>query len=121
PTGVGSARPVAVSEELMMDARLVVSLMMAGAVLFVKDSARAEDKPAPRTYQTRLPPLVNPQPLLADHPEFVEPIRETARFEAPLLVDDADADLDVRAWRFSYNARGIIELPNRLRVAETAV
>jgi len=25
---------------------------------------------------------------VADHPEFVEPIRETARFEAPMLVND---------------------------------
>jgi nicotinamidase-related amidase len=29
--------------------------------------------------------------------------------------------LDVRAWRFSYNARGIIEMPNRLRADRTAV
>jgi hypothetical protein len=27
----------------------------------------------------------------------------------------------VRAWRFSYNARGIIEMPNRLRAAATAL
>jgi hypothetical protein len=27
----------------------------------------------------------------------------------------------VRAWRFSYNARGIIEMPNRLRAAHTAI
>ena len=38
-----------------------------------------------------------------------------------MLVDDEGADLHVRAWRFSYNARGIIEMPNRLRAAETAV
>jgi nicotinamidase-related amidase len=37
------------------------------------------------------------------------------------LVDDGDGDLSVRAWRFSYNARGIIEMPNRLRAAATAV
>ena len=43
------------------------------------------------------------------------------RYEAPLLVDDPEADLEVRAWRFSYNARGIIEMPNRLRAAQTAV
>jgi len=46
---------------------------------------------------------------------------EQRRFEAPPLVQDADADLSVRAWRFSYNARGIIEIPNQLRAAETAV
>jgi hypothetical protein len=82
--------------------------------------ARGAD-PAPRVYQNRLIPITDPKPLLADHPEFVEPIREERRFEAPVLVDDADADLDVRAWRFSYNARGIIELPNRLRARETAI
>ena len=57
----------------------------------------------------------------ADHPDFVEPIQEEARYEAPVLVDDAGADLHVRAWRFSYNARGIIEMPNRLQAKQTAI
>jgi nicotinamidase-related amidase len=74
-----------------------------------------------RHYQNVLTPLENPEPLLADFPEFVQPIIESRRFEAPLLVDDEGADLEVRAWRFSYNARGIIEMPNRLRLKETAV
>ena len=74
-----------------------------------------------RTYENRLTRIKNPKPLLADFPEWVEPIRETNRFEAPILVDDKDADLSVRAWRFSYNARGIIEMPNKLRAKETAV
>lgn len=87
-------------------------------VLFVS-GARAEE--AKRTYVNQLTPIKDPKPLLADYPEFVEPIRETARFEAPILVDDEGADLSVRAWRFSYNARGIIEIPNRLRARETAV
>ena len=76
---------------------------------------------AQRTYDNRLVRLANPQPLLADYPQFVQPVRETVRYEAPRLVDDEQADLDVRAWRFSYNARGIVEMPNRLRAAETAV
>jgi hypothetical protein len=84
--------------------------------------AQAADTPAAtRTYANRLTPLARPTPLLGDHPEFVEPLREINRFEAPMLVDDAEADLEVRAWRFSYNARGIIEMPNRLRAAHTAV
>src|SRR5262249_59059837 len=62
-----------------------------------------------------------PKPVVADHPEWVEPVRDLRRFEAPAIVDDAGADLHVRAWRFSYNSRGIIELPNHLRAAETAV
>jgi len=79
------------------------------------------DPPTGHAYENRLSRLKDPAPLLADHPEFVEPVRETVRFEAPCLVDDADADLHVRAWRFSYNARGIIEMPNRLSARRTAV
>ncbi len=74
-----------------------------------------------RLYENRLTRLVDPPPLLADHPEFVEPVRESVRYQAPLLADDPQADLHVRAWRFSYNARGIIEMPNRLQAAKTAV
>src|SRR5438552_16593386 len=75
-----------------------------------------------RVYENRLKPITDPRPILADFPQFVEPVREVvARFEAPVLVDDAGADLEVRAWRFSYNARGIIEMPNRLKVKDTAV
>lgn len=74
-----------------------------------------------RTYVNKLTPLHNPPPLLGDYPEFVQPVIESRRYEAPLLVNDEGADLEVRAWRFSYNARGIIEMPNRLRAKETAV
>jgi len=76
---------------------------------------------ATRLYQNHLKPISNAQPLLADYPEYFEPIQEEARFEAPAIVDDEGADLHVRAWRFSYNARGIIEMPNHLRLKETAV
>jgi nicotinamidase-related amidase len=74
-----------------------------------------------RRYENRLTPIKDAKPLLADHPEFVEPVEELTRFEAPILVDDAVADLSVRAWRFSYNARGIIEMPNRLKASATAI
>ncbi len=74
-----------------------------------------------RTYDNRLRLLKNPNPLLAEYPRFVAPVREQRRFEAAAIVDDKHADLSVRAWRFSYNARGIIEMPNNLRGAETAV
>jgi hypothetical protein len=89
---------------------------------------RAEEalEPAPepakgRVYENTLTPLTNPKPLLADYPQYVEPVVESQRFEAPRLVDDFGADLDVRAWRWSYNARGIVEMPNRLRAKDTAV
>jgi hypothetical protein len=82
--------------------------------------ARAQES-RPRVYANRLTPLTDPGPILADHPGFVEPVREVARFEAPAIVEDEGADLHVRAWRFSYNARGIIEMPNHLRAADTAL
>ena len=39
-----------------------------------------------RVYDNRLTPLIDPKPLLADHPDFIEPVREAARFEAQILV-----------------------------------
>src|SRR5438552_5196936 len=74
-----------------------------------------------RVYENTLTPVRDPKPLLADFPQYVEPVVETRRFEAPRLVDDPGADLEVRAWRWSYNARSIIEMPNRLRAKDTAV
>ncbi len=84
-------------------------------------AAAASPEPPTRVYRNGLVRIADPAPLLADHPEFVEPIVETSRFEAARLVDDPGADLDVRAWRYSYNARGIIEIPNRLRASDTAL
>jgi nicotinamidase-related amidase len=92
-------------------------LSLAPLVLLVGTAVAADT----RTYDNRLTPIKDPKPLLADHPDFVEPIKDLVRFEAPLLVDDAGADLHVRAWRFSYNARGITEMPNRLKASDTAV
>ncbi len=85
---------------------------LAASLLLLPPVARGADEPsaASRTYENRLTPIATPAPILADHPDYVEPIRETARFEAPTLIDDPGADLSVRAWRFSYNARGIIEM-----------
>lgn len=101
--------------------RNLIRVALLAVILISALPASATEPSAQRTYENRLTPIVNPQPLLADHPEFVEPIRETARFESPMLVDDPQADLSVRAWRFSYNARGIIEVPNRLKASQTAV
>ncbi|MCA9067249.1 MAG: hypothetical protein KDA96_29520, partial [Planctomycetaceae bacterium] len=75
----------------------------------------------PRAYRNELRRIEDASPLLADYPEFFEPIIEQAHYEAPAIVDDEGADLHVRAWRFSYNARGIIEMPNHLNARNTAV
>lgn len=112
---------------------LVAIVLVLSLAIVVNRSARMEaDEPVVkagvetsssvvRNYDNRLKRLSNPAPLLADHPQYVHPVRETVRYEADALVIDKDADLSVRAWRFSYNARGIIEIPNYLRGDRTAV
>jgi hypothetical protein len=100
---------------------ITLSRCACSAVLLLLVCAPGAAEDAKRVYQNVLTSIADPKPLLADHPQWVEPIREPRRFEAPALVNDAAADLQVRAWRFSYNARGIIEIPNRLRAKETAV
>jgi len=100
--------------------RLAVYCALTTLVTTSSLSYVAADEPT-RVYHNTLTLLESPQPLLADYPEFIQPIEEVRRYEAPLLVDDEGADLSVRAWRFSYNARGIIEMPNRLRADKTAV
>lgn len=81
----------------------------------------AQETSEVRIYENRLTKIVSPRPILGDYPEFFEPIQEQSHFEAPAIVVDRDADLEVRAWRFSYNARGIIEIPNSLSAAHTAI
>src|SRR5271170_1054349 len=102
-------------------ARVLRFIALTGPFLAATAYTHGGDDSSTRVYENRLKPIVDPRPLLADYPQFVEPVRETGRFEAPTLINDPGADLDVRAWRFSYNARGIIEVPNRLRADRTAV
>ncbi|HXM93329.1 MAG TPA: isochorismatase family protein [Candidatus Dormibacteraeota bacterium] len=94
---------------------LLVCLMIAGGLAF---SGQHQTE---QVYVNRLTPIHDPRPILADHPEYIEPIRETTRFEAPPIIDEKDGDLRVRSWRFSYNAQGIIEVENRLKADETAL
>jgi nicotinamidase-related amidase len=77
--------------------------------------------PSPMPYQNRLHPIRKPPPILADYPQFVEPLQADRRFLAPPVVCEPDADLTVRSWRFWYNARGIVEMENRLQAAATAI
>ncbi|MEY3174596.1 MAG: hypothetical protein RLZZ436_2510 [Planctomycetota bacterium] len=103
--------------------RPIAGLLIICGLLAPRGAVIAQDSPtqASRTYENRLQRITNPRPLLADFPEFFEPIIEQAHFEAPAIVADEGADLHVRAWRFSYNARGIIEMPNHLLARETAI
>lgn len=84
-------------------------------------TVHAEESSPTRVYHNKLVPIEDPQPILADYPEFVQPVQDLVHYEAPPLVVDEDADLEVRGWRWSYNARGIIEIPNRLKAYDTAL
>ena len=72
-------------------------------------------------YLNDLRPVTDPMPILADYPEFVEPLHEDVRFEAPPVVRDTGGTLRVRTWRYWYNAGGIVEMENRLDPAATAI
>ena len=95
--------------------------LIVGLLITENRTTFADDVPAARTYSNQLRRLESPGPLLADYPDYVAPVNDLTRYEAPILVDDPQASLSVRAWRWSYNARGIIEMPNRLEAKATAV
>ena len=90
---------------------LRIMTLSVAAVCVLLPMALGEEKPETRTYQNRLVKIEDPGPLLADYPKWVQPVREVVHYESPALVKDEKADLSVRAWRFCYNARGIIEIP----------
>lgn len=73
------------------------------------------------TYPNTLQEIEGGPPLLADFPQFVEPLQADRRFLAPPVVEDPGGRLLVRAWRWWYNARGIVETQNRLEERATAV
>lgn len=72
-------------------------------------------------YHNTLTPVVDGPPMLADYPQFVEPLSAEHRFLAPPVVHEQDGRLLVRSWRYWYNPRGIVEFENRLDEQATAV
>ncbi len=73
------------------------------------------------TYANALQPIGNLLPILADYPQYVEPLQHEQRFLAPPVVADENGKLLVRSWRYWYNARGIVEMENRLDSRATAI
>lgn len=72
-------------------------------------------------YHNRLEKLTDAPPILADFPEFVEPLLCDDRYLAPPVVDEPGGDLTVRCWRYWYNVRGIVEMQCRLQARATAI
>ena len=50
------------------------------------------EEPVLWTYENKLTPIADAGPLLADYPEFVEPVRNKERFQACLLYTSDAAD-----------------------------
>jgi len=115
-----SERRLCIRRRALLKCVFLISLSACLSLHRVADSF-GQDSHGTRRYANQLTRIADPQPILADHPEFIQPVVETMRYQSPCLVDDERADLHVRAWRFSYNARGIVEMPNRLRADRTAV
>ena len=105
----------------MIDSKSLSYLLWWAVHALASIASYGQEIAEPRVYWNRLTKIQSPRAILADYPEFFEPIIEQSHFLAPAIVEDPEADLDVRAWRFSYNARGIIEMPNRLRGDQTAI
>lgn len=72
-------------------------------------------------YQNQLKRLRKAPPILADYPQFVEPLPCEDRYQAPPLVNEPNGKLNVRSWRYWYNVRGIVEMENRLDAGATAL
>jgi hypothetical protein len=72
-------------------------------------------------YENTLKRIKKPLPLLADYPQYVEPLLDEDRYLAPPVVDEKDGEIIVRSWRYWYNARGIVEMENRLQAKATAI
>jgi hypothetical protein len=97
---------------------MFVLAVLAAASLFLPRTTVAQSS---CTYLNSLGENREPLPILADHPDFVEPLVFERRFLAPPVVHDENADMEVRSWRYWYNARGIIEMVNRLDSRATAI
>ena len=76
---------------------------------------------APVMYRQTLTLIDDPSPILADYPHYIEPLVSETRYLAPAVVNDDNGALMVRSWRYSYAARGIIEMENRLDPKATAL
>jgi len=72
-------------------------------------------------YDNILNEIKEPLPLLADYPEYIEPLQYERRYLAPPVVYEEDGNLVVHSWRYWYNARGIVEMDNRFDSKATAI
>ncbi len=50
-------------------------------------------------YKNALEKIRDPLPLLADYPEYVEPLKYESRYLASPVVNEKDGELLVRSWR----------------------
>ena len=103
------SRPFSNGPQNLSHAHAVVLLLLCWPLV------RSQGNRPPFALTNRLTPIQEPKPLLADRPEIRRAGPRACTLEAPAWWTTERADLHVRAWRWSYNARGIIEMPHHLR------
>jgi hypothetical protein len=101
-------------------------LLTISLVLFANQKLKAlyelnKREKSTNNYYNTLEKIKDPMPLLADYPEYVQPLQSDHRFLAPPVVDEKAGEMLVRSWRYWYNARGIVEMENRLEAKATAI
>jgi hypothetical protein len=57
-----------------------------GPAVAAAEADRPSKAAVTRVYDNTLTPIPDPKPLLADFPQYVEPVIERKRYEAPRLV-----------------------------------
>lgn len=72
-------------------------------------------------YNNSLTPVKNPASIFSNSPDFLAPLVPEQRMESAPLIRDDNATLQVRAWRYSYNTRCIVEMNNFLDGRKTAL
>ena len=90
-------------------------------VILLQTNGEIKTHPRNTEYRHTLTKISSPEPILADFPDYIEPLLHDTRYLAPPIIDDKNGSLIVRSWRYSYAARGIIEMENRLDPSATAL
>ena len=96
-------------------------LIILAVIIGIGASFSLTEEKASIVYKNTLKKIDNPLSILADYPEYVEPLPYESRFLAPPVVHEADGELLVRSWRFWTNAHGIVEMENRLEAEATVI
>jgi hypothetical protein len=97
-------------------------LFLKNKICNIQESFLSETKEQNFQYDNTLTVITSKiDTIMADYPDFYLPIIVENRFKGKVLIEDKNANLLVKSWRYSYNARGIIQIDNKLNKDNTAI